>query len=402
MSTGIYAGNLQRTGEYQTRGLRTLQGVRWSFQTQEHIHFPPLVAHGMVYVGSNDGCFYALGTHTGVPQWRFETECASLPTEEYLRMDNLEHTGITSVQLTESTAFFGTASGIIYGLDLETGQPTWRFVGEEPEEEEEIDPTGIFHMIVAGDLLLFWSKSGLSAVDVTTKERLWLKEGLSPFTDESLIDSLTDCPTVADQMLYGITTFFYMNSNDPGAMLYAYDISTQAWVWDDISLYNPEQMDARGYGHCATGVIPVANGTAYFVAWTPEDEGPTCLVAVDARTGTLQWSFALEQDGGYGGYTALANNIAYVVKESGNVFAIDLTTHEARWTRQLKGFEYAPPSLADGILYLPRYDGLITALDALTGQDLWTVQLDGVITTPCTIADGVVYVAASTTVYALH
>ena len=396
MSTGIYAGNLQRSGEYQTRGLRTLQGVRWSYQAQGHIHFPPLVAHGRVYVGSNDGSFYALDTHTEALQWRFETASTSLPVEKDDRMNAWKYTGVTSVQLTRSTAFFGTANGTIYRLDLETGQPTWQFLEEQSEE--------IFHVIVVDDLLLFWSKSGISAVNVTTKERLW--EGRLHISYGEPIC----CPTIADRMLYCASIV----GHNGDILLQAYDFSTKELVW---------QSNVDGpydYIPAIEGFVPVVNGTAYFVAGVfgadndtngeeeVDDDESTCLVAVDALTGKLQWFYEIgDWTGTENGYTALANNLACVVKESGDIFAIDLTTHKARWTRQLDGggsekWYDIPSSLADGILYLPRRDGLLTALDALTGQDLWTVQLDGEITTPCTIADGVVYVAAGASVYALH
>ena len=61
---------------------------------------------------------------------------------------------------------------------------------------------------------------------------------------------------------------------------------------------------------------------------------------MDALTGKLQWFIPLAdwnvRDWVAGGHIALANDLVHVVKGSGDIFAIDLVTHEVRWVRHLE------------------------------------------------------------------
>ncbi|MBO0791362.1 MAG: ankyrin repeat domain-containing protein, partial [Ktedonobacteraceae bacterium] len=43
-----YAGNLQRTGEFQAQGLTNFHDIRWSFATAGHIYVPPLAGHDSI------------------------------------------------------------------------------------------------------------------------------------------------------------------------------------------------------------------------------------------------------------------------------------------------------------------------------------------------------------------
>jgi eukaryotic-like serine/threonine-protein kinase len=47
--------------------------VRWHFKTGDRIIATPVVANGIVYVGSTDAYTYALDAGTGAQRWRYHT-----------------------------------------------------------------------------------------------------------------------------------------------------------------------------------------------------------------------------------------------------------------------------------------------------------------------------------------
>ena len=49
----------------------------WDFTTGDVVSASPAVVHGVVYVGSWDGFFYALEAATGVVKWTFQIDCQS-------------------------------------------------------------------------------------------------------------------------------------------------------------------------------------------------------------------------------------------------------------------------------------------------------------------------------------
>jgi len=61
----MYRHDALRTGVYDTTGVPTLSGLKWKFQTGGAIWSSPVVAQGMVYLGSDDDSFYAVDAQSG-------------------------------------------------------------------------------------------------------------------------------------------------------------------------------------------------------------------------------------------------------------------------------------------------------------------------------------------------
>jgi len=75
-------------------------------------HSSPQEAGGIVYVGSNDGFFYALRLNDGLMLWRFRTGAP-----------------ITSTPLIkDNTIYFGSNDGIVYAIDSDNQKPRWTWV----------------------------------------------------------------------------------------------------------------------------------------------------------------------------------------------------------------------------------------------------------------------------------
>jgi hypothetical protein len=61
----MFRANPQRTGVYQTEGVRRLHGIKWKFKTERVIEAwfsSPTIVDGVAYFGSDDGYLYAVKT----------------------------------------------------------------------------------------------------------------------------------------------------------------------------------------------------------------------------------------------------------------------------------------------------------------------------------------------------
>lgn len=155
-------------------------------------------------------------------------------------------------------------------------------------------------------------------------------------------------------------------------------------------------------GMAATPVL--ANGTVYIA---PEDDK---VYAVDASSGIPRWAFQ-RTDGsanaGFDGYPAVDGSVVYVTCDAGSVYALNTGDGSLKWHTALPNkadYIYAAPAVANGLVYVSvgGVDDELLALDAATGKTRWSVtgvgEFDG---TPLA-ANGTVYVGGGLTLYAVN
>lgn len=110
----VYVGS----GDHYVYALDAASGaMRWKFLTGDVVHATPAVAGGIVYVGSWDRYLYALDAATGKPRWRLETGD-----------DQKTHNQIGiqgSAAVADGMVFFGCRDSHLYAVDASTGQPRW-------------------------------------------------------------------------------------------------------------------------------------------------------------------------------------------------------------------------------------------------------------------------------------
>jgi len=83
----------------------------WTLRTQGPVHSSPVVAEGLVFVGSLDEHVYALDLVTGVQRWAFPAAG-----------------GIEAAPLVyEGVVYIGALDGTFYALDARTGQQRWTY-----------------------------------------------------------------------------------------------------------------------------------------------------------------------------------------------------------------------------------------------------------------------------------
>ena len=126
-----FRGNPQLTG-VATGELPENLELLWTFETEDGIESTAAIAAGTAYVGTLDGCLYAINLENGGLKWKYQAsgEIKSSPTV----FRNVVH--------------FGDGMGVFHAVDTQTGEPRWTF-----EAEAEI----ISSANVAQDRLLFGS-----------------------------------------------------------------------------------------------------------------------------------------------------------------------------------------------------------------------------------------------------
>lgn len=146
-----FGADLQNTGVYPGNGIREIQRVEdvavaishdnlykyhkakliYKIRHKGRINSSPAVFEGIVYFGTSDGNLYAVDAYTGIEKWITRI---GQPLE---KMDNitLNRSGtprslppaiFSSPVIFDNTAFFGTAYGYAYALDIKNGNIIWR------------------------------------------------------------------------------------------------------------------------------------------------------------------------------------------------------------------------------------------------------------------------------------
>ena len=443
MSGSIPAGSWQRTGEYHTRGVPVLHGMRWRrpLCVEEGVspyHFFPvslLQQDGILYVtyfvGGGESACCAIDAQSGTLRWRFTVadrtedlpdswiEAVTDPSRGLSVLYNL-----SPMVLTATTAFVGTTCGAVYGLDLSTGQPTWKIDVDElkaqlDEETWESDYDLDVQAVVGNLLLVSSGRSEIYAIDIVERTCLWQDTSVTFHSSLTLWDQLLYSRYMVDQ--HGGGSYIY----------YAYDWHRRQLVWQSVYYGGDEdEGSSREDGKdvpieiSMDGYLPLASNTLYVVgckepSWRSQEEeeeesdSGLQLMALDARTGEICWTYALDgfEFDGYRRYVTVANGLVYV-SQGEHRCAVDLETHQLRWHHHQPAppppeLTHSIPVLADGLWYECQADGVFLVLDALTGEERWTYRFEKPISInrwepSCLVDDGSVYVIAGTTLYALH
>ena len=288
MSGNIRAGNFQRTGEYPTRGVPILHGVRWQLPlcVEEGIdpeEFHPvslLQQDGVIYItyytrnyvgGDEESGCCALDAHSGTLRWRFTVADRFDDLTDNLLEVPPEYRSpgsVSSMVLTATTAFVGTTYGVVYGLDLSSGQPTWKMdiddlkaqLGEDAFEGASMNMTwqddyGLNVLAVIGNLLLMSVESeaqGICGIDIAKRTCQWHTFGLN------------DGPlTLWNQVLYGRDM-----ATQNGSYIYsAFDWHRQLSVWHSYC----GDTDFEGNALEEEGTIPHRDFDGWMSSSFPED-----------------------------------------------------------------------------------------------------------------------------------
>jgi outer membrane protein assembly factor BamB len=109
--------------------------LKWKYATGGKIRSTPAVAEGSVVFGSYDGFVYSISADTGVLQWKFQTggerhfEAKGLhgakPSSQTI--PDVWDCYASSASIAAGTVYIGSGDGCLYALDAKSGDWQWKF-----------------------------------------------------------------------------------------------------------------------------------------------------------------------------------------------------------------------------------------------------------------------------------
>jgi outer membrane protein assembly factor BamB len=184
---------------------------------------------------------------------------------------------------------------------------------------------------------------------------------------------------------YGLTASSDTAYLAVGSQVHAVDLNTHAEKW-----HYPDKANAKITFYAnpvltSDGQLLVASYDHNLYSLNP------------AANGSLNWTFSGSKNRLIASPLVI-NNIAYQPSSDGNVYAVDLTTHNAAWNQpaQTGGPIWSTPAADDtcGCIYVASMDHRIYKFDAVSGKLIGkSDDLGGAIVgTPAVGSDGILYV----------
>jgi eukaryotic-like serine/threonine-protein kinase len=224
----------------------------WRFPTGRDIESSPVVADGVVYVGSDDGYLYAIEAHTGQLKWKFSAG-ARVMSDPAVANGVIYFTG--QVQTSPAGVDHVDFAGHIYALDSANGELKWTF--KPPGDmQTPVVADGMVYSVRASDAAI--GPAVVYALDGRSGKVIWQQ---SP---EPLLSTLS-VPVVANGYLY--------TGSDRTGTLYALDARTGKQSW--------------AFGRTPQALSPSVVGSIVYFG-SPDNT----LYALDGASGQLQWKLA--------------------------------------------------------------------------------------------------------------
>jgi outer membrane protein assembly factor BamB len=369
----------------------------------------PVLAHGLLFVGSSDGAVYALDPATGQTKWRFQTG-ASLPDEgpgartivaprgadldeqiaAAVADQKSRPPGDRRIDMTPAvengTLFIGSGDLSFYALDAVTGRRKWSYLAgpglSNPNRMSRLRAPAL----VANGVTYFATVAGLHAVDSESGQRKWLFDSLP-------VPRIKERPRdVPGGPIAGEGSLFLAASDWQGhTILYALDPESGRATWT-----------ASLAGQSATRPV-VARGLVLVAADEPMTEGPKptlgehcTLFAVRASDGKIAWQATAEQK--FGSAQVLTSGRAAYFRTEHKLLALDLETGGELWS-------FAADDIAPGLAADARSVYVVTENESLlgerrtlhalaleSGRESWARRVTGLV---AAVAEGVVLLEGS-------
>jgi outer membrane protein assembly factor BamB len=360
----MFRGDPAHTGVVATRGLTSAPRVAWRFRTQGAVRSTPALVDGVLFFGSSDGHFYAVGAEDGSERWRFD---AGSPISSSAAVDGslvlfADRTNtITALDRTTGALVWQRATGP--DRPLEWGHEGWDYITASPVIAPGTDGES-WAIVGSGDGTVY-------GLRVSTGAIVWRHE-----TERRIRAT----PAVVDGTVF-------IGSGD--GLFYALDLATGTprWTYRTAGV----EFNSAEFGFDRKqimGSAAVRDGTVYF------GSRDASLYALDAATGQLRWH---REDGSSWVMTSPAVSDAVLVNgrsSSTNVRALDPATGDERWVVETGALIFSSPTLVGDAVYLGDGAGWVHAFDVATGGEQWRFLTDGGIYSTPVVADGRLYIGS--------
>jgi outer membrane protein assembly factor BamB len=343
----VFHSNPAHTGIYRAPESEKLGKLNWKFKTGGAIFSSPVVANGIIYIGSEDSNLYAVSADAGTMVWKFRTSGAVS----------------SSPAVYDQTVYFTSYDGYCYAADAKTGKEKWKF---KTGGEKKVGAFGLWTMkpqdqymedlwdfflsspVVgesgSGPLLYFGSSDGnLYTLDAQNGNLKWkFKTNGIIHTSPALNNGTVfigswDTYMYALDALTGKEKWKFKTRDQPGMHLLE-GIQASPVIDDSIVYFGAR--DGYFYAlHANNGdtawtfsadnswvltTAAVQDGTVYFGT-----SDTYMMMALDSKTGRKKYS--LKASGYLYSSPAIVGHTAYYGDFSGNFYSLDLQSEGKQW-----------------------------------------------------------------------
>jgi polyvinyl alcohol dehydrogenase (cytochrome) len=403
-ASGITAGNVAN-----------LQ-LAWTGTVGGPISSTPVIAEGLVAVGSYDGKLRAYDPDTGEEIWALETGAAVMEPNLHIPL------GITgSAAIDNGVVYTGDATGKLWAVNAATGETIW---SAEPDAQSAasiwsspVVADGVLYVGIASVAKETGFRGAVVAVDVGTGEMIWDTYVTPEGSDGGGVFAV---PALDRErgILYVGTQNAYSADVSPDShvlSIIALKMETGEVVWsfsgvpsdgsataaDDIGFSASPNLFSIEPEHGVTREL-VGNGQKSGIYW-----------ALDRDSGEVVWSTPISSAGPLGGMegtSAVGNGVIVVPatewasfdnpEARGVVRGLKAATGEIIWTHDSAAPNPAPVAVANDVAFQAGFDGLLHAFALATGEELWSYDLGASVSGGIAIAGDLVVVGASTPAFA--
>ncbi|MET3028659.1 PQQ-binding-like beta-propeller repeat protein [Flavobacterium sp. UW10123] len=327
---------------FDGKGYQPLADLKWKFKTEGKIFSSPIVQNGIVYIGSEDGYFYAIDEKSGNLKWKFKTNGAV-------------H---SSASIYNDIVYFGSFDGHYYAVNAKTGKEIWRFKtkgeywysevgmwGMKPSDLLMADlwdfylSTPVVYLDPKTALVIFGSSDGnLYAVDAKKGALKW------SFPIKVAIHST---PILEKSTVY----FGGWDGN-----FYALDCKTGKEKWKFST-----EIKTGFTGIQASAAI--SDGIVYFGARDPY------LFALDSKTGKVIWKYNAENSWILSTAVIKDNTVYVGTSDTYALLALDAKTGEEKYRFKGNGYIYSSPAIAGNTAYFGDFSGNFFSLNLLSKKE---------------------------------
>lgn len=325
----LHRGNATQTG-ISNEKLPDKLAVRWEFKTKNAIEGAPVIADGIVSVGSADKHFYAIDLKTGQEKWK--TKLGIITSSPGINGDRI---------------YTGDVDGKFYCLNRTNGAILWTF-----ETEGQITAAPNF----SGDNILIPAHdSTLYCIDKNGK-KVW---------DFKIEGPIYGAVPVAD----GATFLAGCDS-----MLHVLDVKTGKELGS---------LDLKGQTGAAATVVG-----DYLYVGTMSNQ----VLAVNLKKLKIEWEFeAPRRKQPFYGSPAVTNDLVVIGSRDNKVWGIDRKTGQAKWDFLTDHKVDGAAVIVGERIFIGSFDHKFYVLN-LKGEKVADFELDGAIMGSPAVANGCVVI----------
>ncbi len=373
----------------------------------------PVIADGVLYVGSADGAVYAIDPTNGATKWRFQTgegltsgpQVITMPKgasfgEMVAKGLSAARQGKKRINLTpvvrKGTVFVGSEDFSFYAVDAVTGEKRWSYAAESKIVGIAVYEDSTAYIV---------TDKGLHALDSSTGQRKWLFETLQeiPVQEMNFGKRPAEGPVWGENALF-LSAWPTLRSTTPQrCFLYAVAPESGKAMWvtalDGLGITKPLAVKGLVFVAAENPSSAPQPGHPHGVSSKQET-----LYAINAVDGQIKWKLGAERV--YGPSRLLIANSTIYFKTDKKLIAVELETGRLLWTFDAENIQGDPK--ADGQhLYvvtrkgtMARPDDTLHALALATGHAKWSQGLSGGVDLHM-VYEGVVYAAGGANLHAL-